>query len=184
MLQIDHRESHDIDIFVDDPQILPFLNPLIQEWEVHTLPTDYITDGSRSLKLVFKDVGEIDFIACASMLKESFQLSEILGKQVCLETPEEIVCKKIYYRGATIQPRDMFDIAAVMQSQGKETLVTALSRYKSSVEAALDATARIKPDAAEKLMQRLMIRDHLRDLPRVARDMTHELLTDVLAKVS
>lgn len=27
MLQIDHRESHDIDIFVDDPQWLPFLNP-------------------------------------------------------------------------------------------------------------------------------------------------------------
>jgi hypothetical protein len=25
MLQIDHRESHDIDIFLDDPQILPFL---------------------------------------------------------------------------------------------------------------------------------------------------------------
>ena len=27
MLQIDHRESHDIGLFLDDPQILPFLNP-------------------------------------------------------------------------------------------------------------------------------------------------------------
>lgn len=30
MLQIDHRESHDIDIFLDDPQLLPFLNPETQ----------------------------------------------------------------------------------------------------------------------------------------------------------
>src|SRR5690606_10923434 len=27
MLQIDHRESHEIDLFLDDPQVLPFLNP-------------------------------------------------------------------------------------------------------------------------------------------------------------
>jgi hypothetical protein len=27
MLQIDHRESHDIDIFLNDPQLLPYLNP-------------------------------------------------------------------------------------------------------------------------------------------------------------
>src|SRR3546814_10996490 len=27
MLQLDHRERHDIDLFLDDPQYLPFLNP-------------------------------------------------------------------------------------------------------------------------------------------------------------
>ncbi|WP_457663786.1 hypothetical protein [Sinorhizobium medicae] len=27
MLQIDHRESFDVDIFLDDPQLLPYLNP-------------------------------------------------------------------------------------------------------------------------------------------------------------
>jgi hypothetical protein len=27
MLQLDHRESHDIDIFLNDPQQLPFLDP-------------------------------------------------------------------------------------------------------------------------------------------------------------
>ncbi len=26
MLQIDHRDSFDIDVFIDDPQLLPFLN--------------------------------------------------------------------------------------------------------------------------------------------------------------
>jgi len=28
MLEIDHRESYDIDIFIDDPQLLPYLNPV------------------------------------------------------------------------------------------------------------------------------------------------------------
>jgi hypothetical protein len=30
MLQIDHRESFDVDIFLDDPQLLPYLNPKTQ----------------------------------------------------------------------------------------------------------------------------------------------------------
>jgi len=30
MLQIDHRESFDVDIFLDDPQVLPYLNPKTQ----------------------------------------------------------------------------------------------------------------------------------------------------------
>src|SRR3546814_4694878 len=35
MLQIDHRESHDIDLFLDDPQYLPFLKPETRS-EEHT----------------------------------------------------------------------------------------------------------------------------------------------------
>ena len=44
MLQIGHRESHDIDIFIHDPQLLGFLNPDIQdldeadlEWQLSRL---------------------------------------------------------------------------------------------------------------------------------------------------
>jgi hypothetical protein len=33
MLQIDHRESRDIDIFLSDPQQLPFLDPQKQDFE-------------------------------------------------------------------------------------------------------------------------------------------------------
>ncbi|MCG8559317.1 MAG: nucleotidyl transferase AbiEii/AbiGii toxin family protein [Hyphomicrobiales bacterium] len=33
MLQIEHRESHDIDLFIDDPQILPLLNPETQDFK-------------------------------------------------------------------------------------------------------------------------------------------------------
>ena len=34
MLQIDHRESHDIDLFLSDPQFLPYLNPETEGFEL------------------------------------------------------------------------------------------------------------------------------------------------------
>ena len=41
MLQIDHRESHDIDLFLDDPQYLPFLNPETQGIKLDRVPDSY-----------------------------------------------------------------------------------------------------------------------------------------------
>ena len=68
MLQIDHRDSHDIDIFIDDPQYLPYLNPQTQGYDLVLDPSDYETDGSRALKIVFAGIGEIDFICCDAAL--------------------------------------------------------------------------------------------------------------------
>jgi len=41
MLQIDHRESHDVDIFLFDPQLLPFLDPQKHDFTFEIRPTDY-----------------------------------------------------------------------------------------------------------------------------------------------
>ncbi|CUX65088.1 hypothetical protein AGR6A_Lc30003 [Agrobacterium sp. NCPPB 925] len=38
MLQINHRESFDIDIFIDDPQVLPYLNPTTQGYTLQVNP--------------------------------------------------------------------------------------------------------------------------------------------------
>jgi len=50
----------------------------------------------------------------------------VRGRHVLLETPSEIIAKKVYYRGAAMQPRDMFDIACVMKTHGVEYLDEAL----------------------------------------------------------
>src|SRR3546814_10248418 len=50
MLQIDHRESHDIDLFLDDPQYLPFLNPETQGIKLERAPDSYQA-GTDVLKL-------------------------------------------------------------------------------------------------------------------------------------
>jgi Nucleotidyl transferase AbiEii toxin, Type IV TA system len=62
MLQIDHRESHDVDLFLDDVQLLPFLNPQNHDFAFEIVPTDYVGDGTSFLKLSFDRIGEIDFI--------------------------------------------------------------------------------------------------------------------------
>ena len=54
MLQIHHRDSHDIDLFIDDPQYLPYLNPQTQGYDLVLGPNDYETDGSRALKIVLQ----------------------------------------------------------------------------------------------------------------------------------
>jgi hypothetical protein len=61
MLQIDHRESRDVDIFLRDPQLLGFLDPQKHDFQFDIEPADYTGDGARFLKLAF-DIGEIDFI--------------------------------------------------------------------------------------------------------------------------
>lgn len=64
MIQIDHRESHDIDMFIEDAQVLPYLNPETQDYVLDLVPSGYDTDGVQSLKIIFGGVGEIDFICC------------------------------------------------------------------------------------------------------------------------
>jgi len=46
MLQIDHRESQDVDIFLSDPQLLPYLDPQKRDFRFEIWPTDYDGDGS------------------------------------------------------------------------------------------------------------------------------------------
>ncbi|WP_292097575.1 nucleotidyl transferase AbiEii/AbiGii toxin family protein, partial [Mesorhizobium sp.] len=56
MIQIGHRESHDIDIFLDDPQLLGH-RPSKSHLHFETMPSDYLGDGLRFQKFAFEDVG-------------------------------------------------------------------------------------------------------------------------------
>jgi len=130
MLAIDHRESHDIDIFLDDAQVLPYLNPETQGYAVSLRSDSYETDGTRALKLAYRDVGEIDFICCSSILDAAFDQREVRGHMVDLETPAEIIAKKVFFRGNGFQPRDMFDLAAVAEHYGA---TISPARYENAV---------------------------------------------------
>lgn len=105
MLQIGHRQSHDIDLFVDDPQILPYLNPNTQGYRMDVAPSSYDSDG-RDLKLSFDGIGEIDFICTGSLSENPTVETEVRGRMVRVETPLEIITKKLVYRGSHLQPRD------------------------------------------------------------------------------
>jgi hypothetical protein len=112
MLQIDHRESHDV-------------VPQKRDFKFEIWPTAYDGDGASFQKLAFKDVGEIDFIVGYAMTSSPPIQTIIEGEATLLETIPEIIAKKIYYRGSSIKPRDIFDIAAAAE-QHTDSVIAAL----------------------------------------------------------
>ena len=108
MLELNHRISHDIDLFIRDPQWIGFLSPRLND-KVGDLVHGYEEDATF-LKLKFPE-GEIDFIVRMSLTglpPESSEKSRFL-----LEPVEEVLAKKLFYRGASLTPRDLFDWACV-----------------------------------------------------------------------
>lgn len=184
MLQIDHRESHDIDLFLDDPQVLPFLNPETQEIELERRPDSYSVEGSTVLKLAYADVGEIDFIVCADVSDEPNRIEKVRGHDVALETPAEIIAKKVYYRGWSFQPRDMFDLAAVSQHLGREYATAALFQAgRAPCEKALGVVERAPTAFVRSINSQLLVRESTRHLIDEAQDISRDLLLEALDRL-
>jgi len=114
MLKYNHRFSKDVDIFVPDAQCLGFLSPRINDAaEVVTRAYD---EQANSLKLYYKE-GEVDFVAATSLTESPFEAMALMGRMVNVETPLEIVAKKLRFRAADFKARDLFDLALVLERE-------------------------------------------------------------------
>ena len=178
MLQIDHRESQDVDIFLSDPQLLPFLDPQKHDFQFEIWPTDYEGDGSSFQKLAFKDIGEIDFIVGHAMTASPTTQAIIESETTLLETIPEIIAKKIYYRGSSIKPRDIFDIAAAGE-QHADSVIDALRSYRTEVQTTLGVIDKLNPDFVNSAIAQLAIKDKFRSVAKTALKQTNELLRAV-----
>ena len=179
MLQIDHRESRDIDIFLPDPQFLPFLDPQTHDFEFEILPDDCQGDGARFLKLGFRNLGEIDFIVGGTLTGMPTTEANVDGQRVLLETISEIITKKIYYRASSIQPRDIFDIAAAGERHA-DPLIASLAIYRDHVAQALTAMNKLKADVVNRVIQQqLAIKEGYKDVAKTALERCKELLRAV-----
>ncbi|MDE5444097.1 hypothetical protein GWG65_22120 [Bradyrhizobium sp. CSA207] len=106
-----HRISYDVDIFLDSSTALrnlaPNMNPvtksLCDTWQ---WPGKY-------LKLILRDVGEIDFLNAPSYTGNPTYELKLGGRSIAAERPAEIATKKLVYRASTYTPRDAFDLAAI-----------------------------------------------------------------------
>ena len=182
MLQISHRESHDIDLFIDDAQYLPYLNPQTQDYDLALAPSDYETDGTRALKIVFDGVGEIDFICCEPVTEKPFTKAEIRGRNIRLETPAEILAKKVVFRGSHLQPRDMFDIAAVAQAMGTDYVVEACSRFPGACREALRVTENMSPKLVDSVTEKLLVFEGFFGLQGRAQIIAKEILAAAITR--
>jgi hypothetical protein len=178
MLQIDHRISHDIDIFLPDPQLLPFLDPQKHDFDFALRPTTYHGDGVGFLKLTFDDIGEIDFIVRQAMTETPASRFEVEGEAIWLETIPEIVTKKIVYRGAMVMPRDVFDIAAAGETHA-DAMIAQLRVYRDATERTLSALEKANPEFVRDTIARLAISLPYKPLADTALERTREILRAV-----
>ena len=112
MTMYGHRFSKDIDIFLRDPQILGYLSPRLSV-AAESL-TDQYEEGGEWVKLRLPE-GEIDFIGTGWLTVDPFTVGSFLGRSVNVETPAEILGKKVHHRADTFKARDLFDFATVYE---------------------------------------------------------------------
>ena len=86
---------------------------------------------------------------------------------ILLETIPEIITKKIHYRGASIKPRDIFDIAAAAE-QHADSVVEALRSYRDEVAIALRTIDKLNPDFVNSAISQLAIKEQFRPVAKVA----------------
>lgn len=121
-LYFNHRLSKDIDVFLSDSQLLSGVSPRLNAVAEDAL--DYKEDG-QFISLTFPE-GKIDFIVSGKISKFPDTERTFQGLSVFVEDAVEIVAKKIYYRGSSVKPRDLFDLAVVYNSPRKKDLIKTL----------------------------------------------------------
>ena len=83
MLKYHHRLSKDIDIFFSDPQPLAYLNP--RSGGLAEALTGEYEESANHLKLIYPE-GEIDFVASPNLTDPGFELQNVEGRVIRLET--------------------------------------------------------------------------------------------------
>jgi hypothetical protein len=173
MLQLHHRHSKDIDFFVPDPQYLGLLSPRLSGHAVWGGP-DY-DETSHYIKLRYAD-GEIDFIAAPpiSTLPCGDYLFE--GHVLAIESPVEIVLKKLFYRADLLKPRDIFDTAVVLASSHASQLLNNLPLIVEKRSALLKRLGNIPDEYFKAAMEELDVLDDWKHVIPGARRTVIELI--------
>ena len=125
-----HRLSKDIDIFISEPQLLSSISPRFNTVTEDAL--DY-EETNSFVSLTFPE-GKIDFVNASQVSGFKPEKKSFLGQVVYVEDPVEIVCKKLFFRGQYVLPRDLFDLAVVYDSDRKDDLFAVLINMKDKME--------------------------------------------------
>ena len=149
MLRYRHRISRDVDIFVPDPQWLGYLTPRLNA--VAEEKTGEYVEQAGFVKLYFPQ-GEVDFIVATPLTPSPWQSETILGREILVESPAEIVAKKLAHRGSELKARDLFDIAAVIEQEPECLAVLApllAARRAAVLQRLVEGEAALREDFAQ-----------------------------------
>ncbi|AOY99838.1 hypothetical protein BKK81_11745 [Cupriavidus sp. USMAHM13] len=152
MLRYRHRFSRDIDLFVPDPQYLGYVTPRLSD-AAEAISPDYL-EQANFVKLVL-EAGEIDIVAAANLTEHPFEVWEIMGQPVKVETAAEIVAKKLYHRGDRAAARDLFDLATVIDREPAALAAAApyLQRHAQAFVRQIQAAPPIMREQFERIQR-------------------------------
>lgn len=108
-ISLEHRVSCDIDVFFEHAGALKLLSPN-KNGRIRQLSDNWQQPG-HYLKIE-RPEGDIDFLVARSFSEPPFFGFPFQGRNICVETPVEIIAKKIHFRGSRLAVRDIFDFAA------------------------------------------------------------------------
>jgi Nucleotidyl transferase AbiEii toxin, Type IV TA system len=163
MFRFEHRLSKDIDFFMHDVQWLSLLTPRLNDTTA-AITTNYLEQGS-GLKLVLPH-GDIDFVVSGPVTDtEAIDRLEFMGRTFLLEATEEILAKKLFYRAARFQPRDVFDFVVAVESD-RESATRALAAAASNHDLLTRRLEQLSQLPLEKLAEGILpIGDFSRIMP-------------------
>lgn len=128
--------------------------------------------------MTFAKIGAIDFIVAGTLTSSPTTQADIQGEAVLLETIPEIITKKIYYRGTSIKPRDIFDIAAAGERHGDQ-VIKELRNYRDQVSQAFRTIDKLNADFVSAAIAQLAIKDRFKEIAKAAIPRSKEILRAV-----
>lgn len=116
-----HRYSTDIDIFLYPDGSSDRLDKLRRDWS-DTIESIFSSIGYSGvmrapgyyLEFTIDDQSKIQFFDVNPYTQTPYTMEHLWGHTLNIETPAEIIAKKIHYRGSKGHPRDIFDIAVAV----------------------------------------------------------------------
>lgn len=116
-----HRYSTDIDIFLYPDGSNDRLDRLRRDWsdDIESIFSSLGYSGVMRapgyyLELTIDDQSKIQFFDVNPYTPTPYTMEHFWGQTLNIETPAEIIAKKIHYRGNKGHPRDIFDIAVAV----------------------------------------------------------------------
>ena len=105
-----HRLSFDVDIFIYDAQLMNYINPQIFFEDIEDEIEDYMC-MSHQINMITKDGIYVNILSVKNLNPNKKDVLELNNNSILVETPEEIIAKKIIFRKNENKVRDLLDIA-------------------------------------------------------------------------
>lgn len=176
MLRLAHRDSHDIDLFLTDAQLLGYLSPRLTGEAIWN--TEDYDEATNVLKLRYPE-GEIDFIVAGTISELPVEIFEFEGVQINIEHPAEIILKKMVYRDAGFKPRDLFDTAALLASDYADILRGQLHLVSKSKAALIERITSMPVGYFEAAMAELDILPGFEQMAVTARELVLDMVRSI-----